>query len=632
MISNFRKKKTVVQFALWFVIIAFVVTIFLVWGMGDKVANANYIMKINGQSVYFNEYSSTLENTRNYMRSIFGDAFDSLAQDGELEKQVLSDLQDKYLLVQKAQEYGIAVSEDELLSIITTLPSFQIDGVFHRDTYLSLLAANRVTPAQFEDSLRTERIAEKMREVIVSSVAVSDEEVAKEYNYKNTQASVSFITMSTDDFTHLVTPADEDLQAYYTANIEKYRTPKLIKLNYTYFDPAEFTPSAVVSEQDIENYYNFNQEQFNVPEQVHAAHILIKVDDWHNSASAKAAEDKAVSVLNEIQAGLDFAEAAKKYSADSSAANGGELGWFTKGQMVPEFEAAAFALNSGELSGIVRTMYGYHIIKVEEKVESQAISLDDAREEIRRALTVQAAQGEYREYVFNRYTAIVRASNITAYNAESDNKLPVRETGFFSATDIVEPLSGNPTTVDRLFRLSKSEISQVESINNVSYIFEIADIKESRIPEFEEVRQAVTVDYVNAEAVKLAVAKAEEAMQDADIQAVSRKLGLNYTTTPKFVRVQQIPGIGMNLDLNDSIFRTEGGKFIAQPFVNGSNVYIVFVNKITAPSADELKDYADMIKSELSVIKSEEALKAYLETQRAAAKIEISPFYEYLFQ
>jgi peptidyl-prolyl cis-trans isomerase D len=632
MITSFRQQKTVVQFALWFVVVAFILTIFLVWGMGDKVANSNYIMKINGQSIYFSEYNSALENTRNYMRSIFGDAFDSLAQDGEIEKQVISDLQDKYLLVQKAEEYGITVSDDELLAIITSLPSFQIDGQFHRDTYLAMLAGSRVTPAQFEESLKTERIAEKMREVLGSSVAVSDEEVAKEYNYKNTQASVSYVSLHADDFIHLIKPTDEALQAYYNQNLEKYRTPKLIKLNYTYFDPAEFTPSAVVTDQDVENYYNFNKDQFNLPEQVNASHILIKVDDWHNTASAKAAEEKAASILKELQAGLKFSDAAVKYSADSSAANGGSLGWFTRGQMVPEFENAAFALNAGETSGIVKSMYGYHIIKVDEKSTSQSISLDEAKDEIRRALTVQAAQGEYREFVFNRYTAVVRASNLTAYNAESDTKLPIRETGFFAATDIVEPISGNPTTIDRLFRLGKSEVSQVETINNVSYIFEIADVKESRIPEFEEVRQAVTVDYVNAEAVKLAYAKAEEAMNATSIQAVSQELSLNYTTTPKFVRVQQIPGIGMNLDLNDAVFNTEVGKFITKPFVNGSNVYIVFVNDITAPSPDELKDYADMIKNELFVVKSNAAIKAFLDNLKSTAKIEISPFYEYLFQ
>ncbi|MCD8492838.1 MAG: peptidyl-prolyl cis-trans isomerase [Geovibrio sp.] len=186
-----------------------------------------------------------------------------------------------------------------------------------------------------------------------------------------------------------------------------------------------------------------NQDQFNTPEAVHARHILIRVEDWHNQEAVKAALTKTESIINEIKGGLDFAEAARKYSADSSAVNGGDLGFFTKGQMVPEFEQAAFALKTGEVSGVVKTMYGYHIIKAEEKKEASKPALEEVKEDIKKLLTAQAGEAEFREYVFGRYTAIVRAANITAYNGTAEKQLPVRETGFFSAEDIVEPVSAN---------------------------------------------------------------------------------------------------------------------------------------------------------------------------------------------
>ncbi|MGE4498159.1 MAG: SurA N-terminal domain-containing protein [Deferribacterales bacterium] len=632
MLTSFRKQKAVLKFALWFVIIAFVVTIFLVWGVGDNVANANFLMKINGKTVSYEEYSNTLENTRNYMRSIFGDNFDSLAQDGELEKQVIEDLTNKYLLIQKAEENGITVSDDEVLAVITSIPSFQVDGKFNKDAYQTILARSRMTPQQFEASVKTDRLAEKMRELVAASVSVNDEEVAKEYSYRNKKASVSYITFSAENFAHEIKAEEAALKEYYTANTESYRIPKRIKVLYTYFDPASFTPASVVSDQDAESYYVRNQDQFNSPEAVHARHILIRVEDWHNDEAVKAALAKSESILNEIKGGLDFAEAAKKYSADSSAANGGDLGFFTKGQMVPEFEQAAFALNSGEVSGVVKTMYGYHIIKAEEKQEARKPTLDEVKEDIKKLLTEQSGEAEFREYVFGRYTAVVKAANITAYNSTAETQLPVRETGFFSEADMVEPVSANPDVMAKLFRLSKSEVSQVETINGVSYIFEIADVQESRIPEFEEVRAAVEADYIRVEAVKLASAKADEAMKEADIKAAADKLGTTFTTTPQFMRSQQVPGIGMNLELNDMIFAAGTGKFTARPFVNGSSVYAVYVNEVAEPSMDELKDYADMIRNELLMTKSDEALKAYLAEAKAKAKIEISPFYENLFK
>ena len=276
-------------------------------------------------------------------------------------------------------------------------------------------------------------------------------------------------------------------------------------------------------------------------------------------------------------------------------------------------------------------MYGFHIIKVTDKQEALNPTLEDVKEDIQKLLTAQVGESEFREYVYDKYSSIVRAANITAYNESAEKQLPVRETGFFTQEDIVAPMSDNPMVMNKLFRLSKSDVSQVETIDGVNYIFEVADVEESRIPSLDEVLAIVKANYISIESTKLAVEKAQAAMEEQDIKAAATKFGVNYVTTPEFIRIQQVPGIGMNLDLNDMVFSAGAGKFIATPFVNGSTVYAVFVNNIIEPDMEDFADYASMLKNEIFAIKSEEALSSYLETLREQAKIEISPFYENLF-
>ncbi|MCD8492839.1 MAG: SurA N-terminal domain-containing protein [Geovibrio sp.] len=141
----------------------------------------------------------------------------------------MEDLTNKYLLIQKAKENGVTVSDDEVLAVITSIPSFQVDGQFNKEAYQTILARSRMTPQQFEESVRTDRLAEKMRELITSSVAVSDEEVAKEYTYRNKKASVSYITLDAENFSHEVKAEEAVLKEYFSANAENYRIPKRSK-------------------------------------------------------------------------------------------------------------------------------------------------------------------------------------------------------------------------------------------------------------------------------------------------------------------------------------------------------------------------------------------------------------------
>ncbi|WP_022851863.1 SurA N-terminal domain-containing protein [Limisalsivibrio acetivorans] len=627
MLTSFRKSKKVTQFALWFIIIAFIVTIFFVWGVGSQQADANYFMRVNGQKVTYDEYLSTLERTRNYFKGIFGDNFDSVAQGAELEKQVLNDLINRYILMQEAEENGVPVSDEEVLQLVMQIPAFQKNGQFDRDTYQTLLARNRMTPQEFEAMLKVDHTVSKMQSLISSAVAVSDAEIEKEYIYRKTRASIEYMMLDADDFAHRVKPEQEVLEEYFHLNSEAYRIPQKRKVKYVEFDPTDFKSEVEITNEEIETYYIKNKDQFYQPEKVQARHILFLIEDWNDKENVEKNLEKANRVLKELEEGAEFAELAKKYSADSSAQNGGDLGYFTRGQMVPEFEEAAFNLEPGEVSGIVKTMYGYHIIKVEDKVEEYDPTLDEVKGIIAKSLESDKLLSKFKDRVFEIYTEVVKASNLTAYNDTAEKKLDIEETGYFSQDQVVDPISGNPEAIKAIFGLAQSEVSQVTDIMGKKYIFEVVDIQEARVPEFSEVRNEVREDYIAEQALDIAKEEAENAIAEGSMEAAAEKLNLTYSTTPKFFRNDSIPGIGMNLELMDSAFSNEPGTFLEQPFVNGGNVFIVRVKEHEAPDMDLLADSRDEIETSIYSVKSETALNSYLDSKREKAEIEINPRY-----
>jgi len=625
MLKQFRNQKRLLSVFLWLVIAAFIGTIFLVWGVGSRNQSSNnYALKVNEYKVSYEEYQNSYQNTVDTLRQLFGNQSKQMPSNEEIQKQVITELKNKYLLLGQANKLNIPVSDTEVMNELTNISSFLQNGQFSPERYTNILRANGLTPAAFEQSLKEDIKISKLRNMIRNSTRVTPSEIKKEYTYRNTEAKIRYIPFSPSSFKDNVNIKDEDLRAYFVENKENYRIPEEIKLKYIEFNPRDFDFKTNITQQEMESYYFQNKSEFSQPEKVRASHILIRVKDFDNETEVKNARNKIENILAQLKKGKDFSEMAKKYSEDASAQNGGDLGYFKKGEMIKEFENTAFSLETGKISGIVKTPFGFHIIKVTDHQKAKELTFQEAKDSIAEKLKKRNKEQYFNDRVFNIYSKILKASNISAYQSKNDN-ITVHTTKYFNTYENVYPLEGKPDVKRQLFNLPEAEVSNVIDIGDKKYVFEVADRKDSYVPEFSKIEEKVRQDYIQEQSIQKARNYAEKLLKEnKNIESISDSVNKNYTTTPFFKRAESIPGIGINSKLTDNIFAAEMGSTLDKPYTVNSKVYLVELADIKTPDFPAEKDHPD-IRNFIANIKSEAALNSYISKLESKAEIWVAP-------
>lgn len=623
MLATFRNQKKLLSVFLWLVIAAFIGTIFLVWGVGDSQKQSNFAIKVNEIEIGFPEYKNSYEQTSQTLRQLFGNQMDQLP-DLDIGKQVRTELINKYLLLEEATKMKIPVSNAEVLAEIVQIPSFQVDGEFSKARYHDVLKANRINATSFEANIKQDILLRKITSITKSAVLVTDKEIENEFIFRNTSASVSFIVLEGKDFQKNVKIDNDKFKSFFDVNKEDYKVPAKIKVKYVTFDPANFNDNVTVSNDDIETYYINHKVEFDNPETVTAQHIIVNVANWSDNASVTAAKKKIDSILKKVNSGKDFTKLAKEFSEGPSATNGGDLGTFQKGEMVKEFETVAFSLEDGKSSNVIKSPYGFHIIKVNKHTLAKQLTIDEAKATIIKNIEATMVKSTFRNHVLKTYKQILDASNISAFIG-TGNKLSVVETEFFSATDSIYPLGNDQRAKTSLFRLQSTEISNIITIKDKQYIFEIMDKKDAFIPELSKITNTVKKDFVKSEGAELAEKRAMELIAKDNIKKISKITNIPYSTTPEFNRLAPIPVIGPDSDLSNTIFNTEEGKLLSQPFRSNGTSYIISVNEIKKPEMSELAGEKEAIEGYILNTKQDEAFRTFLNKLTKAATIEINP-------
>lgn len=619
----FRNKK-LITYSVWFVILSFVATIFFVWGVGDKAASSSYVAMVNEEKITYEDYNSTYNRTVDTFRAAFGGDGDAIRQSLNIESMVLDSLINRKLLLAEAGRLNIPVSEYEIASAIKGIQSFQVNGSFSSEAYKAQLIRNRLTPASFEASIAEDIKYEKMRNIIYTAVNATEIEIEKEFSFRHSKAVIEYLKIDPKDFEASVKVDDESLAKYYEENKAAYTVPEKIAVKYTEFNPSDYNADVAVTDSEVEAYYVKNNNMFQEPEKVKARHILALVKDWNNKEEQEKALAKMTDLKKQIDSGADFADLAVKNSDDGSAQNGGDLGFFYKGQMVKEFEDAAFGLKPGQVSDIVKTQYGYHLLKVEEHVDAKKFSLNEVQDKIKADIIKSRGNSLFRNYVLDTYKDVLKSSNISAYNASNEKKLKTIDIDFFSAGEVPQFLLAAPNIITTLFNLQKSEVSQIVNIGDSAYIFEIVDKKASFVPELKDIKDDVTKNYIFAKSLETAQETANKAAESGSMDKAAEMLGKTYTTTPPFKRDDMIPEIGFANELSDKIFQSKAGDFIREAFKGSDNVYLVRVKDMIKPDMKDLDSFRTEIARYVKGKKQEAALNSYLDELKAKAEILIN--------
>jgi peptidyl-prolyl cis-trans isomerase D len=610
------------------VLIAIIAVVFVFYfGYSFRERQANRMANVNGDVItvlqYDKAYRNLLEGLQKEYRGMWND---NLIKIFDLKNRALDGLITQKLVSQEAQRIGLDVTEKEIQEKIVSYPAFQFRGRFDESRYRSVLLNNRMTPENFEEVLAQELLQEKVQQFLTTFSPVTDQEVLDQYTYANKKAKVSFVQFIADHYKDKVKIEEASLGKYFEENKEKYRIPEKIKVAYVVVDPNAFKDQVKVSDEQIKEYYEEHIDTFKEKKQVKARHILFKLAENASPEEEAKVKQKAEEVLKKAKAGENFAELAKKYSEGPTAKDGGDLGYFSENQMIKPFEEAAFKMKKGEVSDLVRTSFGYHIIKVEDVKEARTKSLEEVKGQILAKITKTATSDLAYEKALTLLDQMPYDADLKKYAAE--NQMKAEETNFFSLSDTIPSVGGDEKLRQTLFSLDKNQASDVIEQGGKFYIFQVTDRQPSVLPALADVKEKVKTDYTAYLAGEEAKAAAESYLQKlkggGDWSKLAKENKLDVKTTEFFTRQETVKEIGYSPEFQEIAFSLNAERrYPDKVFQNDKGVFVIRwegeegIN--TAKYEEEKQQYRDMLRR----AKDQEVFKEWLDSLRKKAEIKI---------
>ncbi len=587
MLKYFRNRKSlgwlVGAFLLVLVIFAFVAFYIPDFLKTTGVSRTGEIAWVEGTPISSQEFLRSYRAQEQQYRQQLGPQFspDLMRQLG-FDNLVLRQLVQNQILLLEAERQGISVADQEVSDFILSFPAFQEAGKFiGRDAYLSLLAQNSLNASQFEAQLREDLMRQKLQSLVTDGVSVSEADLEEEYRRRNEKLHLEYAFVPKTEFEAQVQVTDEEARSFYDQNKKKFERPVQRKVRFITLTPQLFASAVSVSDREIERYYQQNSSRYETAEQVAASHILFKTDPGANEEEVRK---KAEAVLAQAKAGADFAELARQYSEDTSAENGGDLGLFGRGQMVPEFEAAAFSLPEGQVSDLVRSTYGFHIIKVTGRQAAIVRPLDSVRDEIRNTLTQEKARESMEKAVDSAAQKLRASGSVDSLSAEYPVLVP-QETSFFGRGDSVPQLGNSPEATRAAFEKEIGQVSDSIRLGNGFAFLQVLEERPAGTPDFEEVKEAARSQLREQKVMELARARAE-ALRQALLTEGPEKTGLKLLSTESFFRGGQLPEAGRSAAVNARAFELSPGELSAPLSADNGFVLVRVIEKSGFSPAD----------------------------------------------
>ncbi|MFW6005034.1 MAG: SurA N-terminal domain-containing protein [Desulfonatronovibrionaceae bacterium] len=612
----------------WIVKVMFgaIVLVFVFWGVGSFTNNREGVLAVvNDQPILIKEYIRTYESAVQNIQSSNPRVTAADLREMQFKQQILNQLIDAALLTDKAGELGLTVASSRLQEEITSLPAFQSDeDQFDPQLYQGVLRANQLTPAQFERDFRSNLLMQKMEEYI-SLPAVADQNSAWDFfTYLQAQVTVDYASFSWQDYTDDLEITDQEIKDYYQENKSRFMLPEKIKISVLELTPEKLASYQDVSSEEINSYYQKNTAEFTTEEQVAASHILISFPQDADQEEKDQAREKIKSIQAELDQGADFAELAREHSDCPSADQGGDLGTFSRGRMVPAFEEAAFSLSPGEISQPVMTEFGWHLIKVTDHIPEGIQELDQVKDDIRLILGEEKAAEQLPD-LMDDVLEIVNTGG-TLEEAASRTGIETRSTDFFSREQGPADLNLPDDALDKLFDLDQGGITQTPIMVQDGYVFAQMDhINESRLQDRDEVREEIVQALTRSKGLEKAREEAENYLKQVREagQDLPEDMQFSLKTSSPFTSQGSIPDLGMSAELSAAAFAADAGEWLPQVFSLDEKVIVARVSQHLPPSREDFEKQKDQWMQSTSRMQKQQMFQAYIKMLRSQADIRL---------
>jgi len=521
----------------------------------------------------------------------------------------------------EAKRLGLSATDDDVRRFLHTGIWGQTlfpGGNYIGDTQYAEFVSQQfnLTRDKFENEIKKEIAENRLRALITGGVTISDSEVRDYYRQQGTKIKFDYAVLSSEDVLKQINPTDAELEAYFKKNAAKYATavPEARKIEYVAFTDSNLPQGAPqVTDAEIQQYYNQHQKDYQVDDQVKVRHILIKVDGNDPKADA-AAKAKAQGILDQLHHGGNFADLAKKNSDDpGSKDQGGELGFLKHGATVPEFDQAAFSLQPGQISGLVRSKYGYHIIEVEEKQTAHTRPLAEVKPTIQALLTRQK-EGQQEQSFAQQLAAEAQKNGMAATAAA--HHLQLVTTDFLSQASVIPGLPDGSKLLAEAFTAKKAAAPQVSTTGEGYAIFQVEDIQAAHAPTFADYKSHILDDYRQEQLPQLLARKTNELdnlAKTEDLAKAAKETGATLKSSDLVGRDAQVPDVGALASAAPQLFDLSVGQLSA-PINTGRSGIVAKITDKQEPTGDEIAKNFEQTKETLLEQRREEMFAVFITT------------------
>jgi peptidyl-prolyl cis-trans isomerase D len=627
MFDTVRNNKRFIQ-----VVLALIVLPFALFGVDAYVSSGgkDEVANVGDMSISSFEFQENLRQQQDRLRKQLGGAISlEMLDSPTMRRAVLQELVNQKLLQRYAMDTHIRVSDADLVGFITSVPGLQENGQFSRARYEALVAAQGMSVEMFESRVRQDMLIQQAV-MAAGNGALTPPQAADHWlALQLEEREIRELSLTADQFmTKVAKPDGEAIKRYYEENRKRFEKPEQVKLEFLVLSQAKLIEATQVSDAEIEAAYKANAARYATPEQRQASHILIRADKNAPEAAVKEASDKAAQILVQAKAAPgDFAKLAKQYSQDpGSASKGGDLGFFARGMMVKPFEEAAYALKQGQVSDVVRSDFGFHIIQLTGIKPERARPLAEVRGEIAAELKQQTGAKKYAEAA-EAFTNMVYEQSDSLKPAAEKYGLNVQTIDWISRGAQMMPPFNNPKLIQAVFaddavkqhrnteaidvggntlvsaRVLAHRPAEVESLESVQPVIEKALLREAAL--------AMAVSTGEAQLAKLKAGEKAE-MSWGNVRSVSRMAAANLSPEGR-----------------QAIFAVAGSKvpaYVGAKHPAGYVVYRIEKIKPLEPAAKdgEAASRAMTLRQQYHQVLAQEEVMAWIDTLRTRYPVKVN--------
>ena len=625
MLDRMRRHKAWLKWSLGLVCVTFVLVYIpsFVTPQGASAAPNAVVASVEGRDIEVGDFQRAYtQQVQQYRQAYGGNLDDQMLQQLGVEQRVLAQMIDTEAVLAEADRLGIKVTDAELRERIVRLPAFQENGQFIGDQrYRQILAAQAppIKVDEFERELRRQLQSDKLRDALTAWVTITDTDIEAEYRRRNEKVKVDLVLFNADAFKAGIAPADAEIAAHFEQNKSTYRVPEKRRVRYLHADAATLRDRVTITEADARARYTETIAQYQQPEQVRTSHILLKTEGKDEAAVRTQAE----GLLARLKGGADFAALANQHTEDeASKGKGGDTDFFARNTMVKEFEDAAFALEPGQMSDVVKTPYGFHIIRTTGKRPATTQPFETVSAQIQDQMKWERAQQDVQRLVEELDKEIDDPSDID--RVAQARGLTAADSPLFSKEEPVPGLGFAPEVTAKAFELEGGKVSDALRTPQGAAFITVIDVQAPHDPQLADVRDRVREDLINERAATMARerASAMAGAFKANFAAAAGSAGLGVQSSELIARGAAFPEVGVSVPVETAAFALAAGG-ISDPIATDRGTVILRVADKQAITTEALNLEREQVRGQMAEQRKGQFFAAYMTKAKQKMTIDL---------